>query len=134
MLRSMAAQIWELKFKLHDEFKVEESSFFSSSSTDGFAIKMYKSRLLDITQEQTGLDDELLDLEELKKEMVKELQEKELEYNDYRRRSKKRPPVTVTDKSVPTSVRKPRRGEGGVSATMSATSAMSDNGTDDERE
>lgn len=38
--------------------------------------------------------------------------------------------------SVPTSVRKQRRGEGGISATMSTTSAMSDNlsydGTNDE--
>jgi hypothetical protein len=36
--------------------------------------------------------------------------------------------VTITEKSVPTSVRKQRRrGEGGVSATMSTTSAISDN-------
>jgi hypothetical protein len=127
-LGTISPQMWELKFKLHDEFQVEESSFFAISSADGFAIKMYKSRLRDFTQQQTGLDDDLLDLEEQKTKMVKELEEMELEYSEYKRKSKKRSPVTFTEEVVPTSVRKQRkRGEGGVSAAMSTTSAMSDN-------
>jgi hypothetical protein len=78
-------------------------------------------------QQQTGIEDALLDLEELKQKLVKDLEHKEHEYTEYRRLSKKRFVGTDTDKSVPTSVRKRRRGEGGISASMSQISAMSDN-------
>jgi hypothetical protein len=126
-LKTMPPEIWKLKLKLHDEFQVEESSFFSVSAADGFAIKMYKSMLRDITQ-QPGLDDDLLDLEEQRTKLVKEREEKELDYKEERLKSKKRLTVAIKEKSVPTSVRKQRRrGEGGVSATMSTTSAISDN-------
>jgi hypothetical protein len=110
-IRTIAAEIFEMKLKLHDEFQVEECSFFSISSADGFAVKMYKSRLREMTQQKTGLDDDLLDLEQQKKKMVKDLEEKELEYSEYIRMSKKRLPVKEI--FVPTSVRKQRRGEGG---------------------
>jgi hypothetical protein len=77
-------------------------------------------------QEQTGIQDALLDLEELEQKLVKDMEDKENEFTEYRRISNKR--FAVTDGSVPTSVQKRRRGEGGISASISHTpSAMSDN-------
>jgi hypothetical protein len=115
-------------------------------SGDAVAVKLYKSQLHQMQQQHTATGDALLDLEDQKQKMVTDLAEKELEYSEYRQMSKKRLAVTTKSaptsgrkqrrESVPTSVRKQRRGEGGISATMSTTSAMSDNlsydGTNDE--
>jgi hypothetical protein len=123
-LSTIADGMWETQLILFEKFQVED--FFSVCSGDGFAIKLYKSKLERMKQEQTGIQDALLDLEELEQKLVKDMEDKENEFTEYRRISNKR--FAVTDGSVPTSVQKRRRGEGGISASISHTpSAMSDN-------
>jgi outer membrane biosynthesis protein TonB len=102
---------------------------------------MYKSKLRQKIQQQTGLDDDILDFEKEKiqkekEKIMKEQEQEEIKMSkkekeqEERRMSKKRPSDNHAQ-AVPTSVRKHRRGEGGISAAMSTTSAVTNPMSDD---
>ena len=117
-IRTLTPEIWDWKMKLYQDFQVEEDSFCTICSDDGFAVKMYKTKLREAKQEKAALENDIIDLEEKIRK---------------RDESKKRPANNV----VPTSVRKQRRGEGGTSATSAVTNMsydddFSDDGSNEE--
>ena len=135
---TITEQMWEFKYKLHEELKVEESAFFSVSTTDSFAVKMYKSKLSGKKQEEAAADNDILDYENKIETITEDIEEirKEQEIQQIRKEeeiriSKNKHSNENGGRPVPTSVRKRRRGEGGISAALSTTSGVTNPMADD---
>jgi hypothetical protein len=76
-LQTISDKIFDMQLKLLVEFQVEVEDCYSTCPGDGSAVKLYKVKLHQMKQQQTGIDDDQLNLEQEKKEMVKQLAEME---------------------------------------------------------
>ena len=103
---------------------------------------MYKSKLSGKQQEEAAADNDILDYEKKIETITEDIEEirKEQEIQQIRKEeeiriSKNKHSNENGGRPVPTSVRKRRRGEGGISAALSTTSGvtnpMADDGSDD---
>ena len=123
----------KLRFGEYEEFKVEEAFFYSETAADCYAVKMYKRKLSGKKKEEAAVDNDILDFENeidnMKKVIEKIANDKtkiiEQQQEEEMRLLQKRP-IANQVQPVPTSVRKRRRGEGGVSATSAVTNPVYD--------